>query len=49
LEQYGLVGKFKALIKSYLTDRYQRVIIHDKTNSNSYYSWELVKHIVLQG
>jgi hypothetical protein len=23
LEQYGIVGKFNALIKSYLTDRYQ--------------------------
>jgi hypothetical protein len=27
LEQYGIVGKFKALIKSYLTERYKRVVI----------------------
>jgi hypothetical protein len=49
LEQYGLVGKFKALIKSYLTERYQRVIIHNNANINSYSSWELVKHGVPQG
>jgi hypothetical protein len=30
LEQYGTVGKFRALIKSYLTERYQRVVIHNK-------------------
>lgn len=35
LEQYGIVGKFKDLIKFYPTDRYQWVIIHDHTNSNS--------------
>jgi hypothetical protein len=45
LEQCGIVGKFKDLIKSYPTDRYQWVIIHDHTNSNSYSNWELVKHI----
>jgi hypothetical protein len=33
------------LIKSYPTDRYQWVIIHDHTNSNSYSNWELVKHV----
>jgi hypothetical protein len=45
LEQYGIVGKFKDLIKSYPTDRYQWVIICDHTNNNSYSSWELFKHV----
>jgi hypothetical protein len=49
LEQYGIIGKFKALIKSYLTERYQRVTIHNNANNNDYSSWELVKHGVLQG
>jgi len=49
LEQYGKIGKFKALIKSYLTERYKRVTIHNNANNNSYSSWELVKHGVLQG
>jgi hypothetical protein len=49
LEQYGIIGKFKALIKFYLTERYQRVTIHNNANNNSYSSWELVKHGVLQG
>jgi len=37
------------LIKSYLTERYQRVTIHNNANNNDYSSWELVKHGVLQG
>jgi hypothetical protein len=49
LEQYGIIGKFKALIKSYLTERYQRVTIHNNANNNSYSSWELVKHGIPQG
>jgi hypothetical protein len=49
LEQYGIIGKFKALIKSYLTERYQRVTIHNNVNNNSYSSWELVKHGIPQG
>jgi hypothetical protein len=32
LERYGIRGTFGALIKSYLTERYQRVVIKDKTN-----------------
>jgi hypothetical protein len=31
LEQYGIVEKFKASFKSYLTERYQRVVIHNNT------------------
>jgi hypothetical protein len=30
LELYGLVGVFKALITSYLCDRYQRVVLDNK-------------------
>jgi hypothetical protein len=45
LEQYGIVGKFRALIKSYLT---KRVLIH-KNTKNSYSDREIVKHGVPQG
>jgi hypothetical protein len=48
LEQYRIVGKFNALIKSYLTERYQRVVMQDNSN-NSYSDWEIVKHGVPQG
>jgi hypothetical protein len=48
LEQYGILGKFKALIKSYLTKRYQRVVIPNNTK-NSYSDWDIVKHGVPQG
>jgi hypothetical protein len=36
LEFYGVVGKFKTLIESYLTDRYQRVALGNITNNNSF-------------
>jgi hypothetical protein len=49
LEEYGIGGKFKALVKSYLTDRYQRVITHNNTNNNSYSGWKLVSHGIPQG
>jgi hypothetical protein len=49
LEHYGIRGTFGALIKSYLTERYQRVAIKDKTNNINYSNWELVKHGVPQG
>ena len=48
LEYYGIVGRFNALIKSYLTERYQRVIIQNNFR-NSYSEWEMVKHGVPQG
>ena len=44
LEHYGIRGTFGALIKSYLTERYQRVALKDKTNTVYYSNWELVKH-----
>ena len=37
------------MIKSYLTDRYQRVAIKYKTNTINYSNWELVRHGVPQG
>jgi hypothetical protein len=49
LEYYGIVGKFGELIKSYLNNRYQRVIIKSLYASNHVSSWELVKHGVPQG
>jgi len=36
LEHYGIRGTFGALIKSYLTERCQRVAIEDKTNTINY-------------
>jgi hypothetical protein len=43
------VGKFGELIKSYLNNRYQRVIMKPLYASNYVPSWELVKHGVPQG
>jgi hypothetical protein len=48
LEYYGIVGKFGELIKSYLNNRYQRVIIKSLYVPNHVSSWELVKHGVPQ-
>jgi hypothetical protein len=48
LEHYGIRGTFKALINSYLKERYQRVTITEKTNIH-YSNWKLVKHGVPQG
>jgi hypothetical protein len=42
-------GTFGALIKSYLTERYQRVAIRDKTNTINYSNWELVRLGVPEG
>jgi hypothetical protein len=43
-EHYGIRGSFGALIKSYLTERYQRVAIRDKSNTINYSNWEIVRH-----
>jgi hypothetical protein len=48
LEHYGIVGRFNALVKSYLTERYQRVLIQNNSTS-SYSDWKMIKHCVLQG
>jgi len=49
LEHYGIRGSFGALIKSYFTERYQRFVLKDKTNTVNYSNWELVKHGIPQG
>jgi len=48
LEFYRIEGKFKTLIESYLTCRYQKVILNNDANTNSSSKWELVKNGVPQ-
>jgi hypothetical protein len=51
LEFYGTVEKFHLLIKPYLNDRFQRVLV-DKTTANnkvSFSSWKEFKSGVPQG
>jgi hypothetical protein len=48
LEQYGIVGRFKALIKCNHTERYQRVKIQNNSKC-SYSDWKIIKHSVPQG
>jgi len=48
-EFYGVKGKFKTLIESYLTGRYQRVTLNNITNNNNSSKWELLKCGVPQG
>jgi hypothetical protein len=43
LEFYGVEGKFKTLIESHLTGKYQRVALNNITNNNSSSKWELLK------
>jgi len=49
LEFYGIEGKFKTLIVSYLTCRHQKVILNNNANTNSSLKWELIKNGVPQG
>jgi len=49
LEFYGVEGKFKTLIESYLTGRYQRVALDNITNNNNSSKWEMLKCGVPQG
>ena len=49
LEFYGIKGKFKTLIKSYLTGRYQKVILDRSSNANNFSKWELITAGVPQG
>jgi 2C-methyl-D-erythritol 2,4-cyclodiphosphate synthase len=43
LEFYGVEVKFKTLIESYLTGRYQRVALDNITNNNNSSKWEMLK------
>jgi hypothetical protein len=45
---YGIKGKFKSLIESYLTSRYQKVAL-DKTDTKNSSDWIKVKCRVPQG
>ena len=49
LEFYGIEGKFKFLISSYLTGRYQKVTLNNNTNINRSFKWKLIKSNVPQG
>jgi len=49
LEYYGIIGKTSKLIKSYSSNRYQRVTIKTSHASNCISAWELVQHGVSQG
>jgi hypothetical protein len=50
MEYYGVIGKGKELFQSYIEDRYQRVLIDNKTNHNTTASnWVRIKHGVPQG
>jgi hypothetical protein len=48
LQFYGIEGKFYDLITSYLSDRYQRVLIASTNLSHACPSWRIVWHAVLQ-
>jgi len=49
LELCGVEGKFKRLIESYLTGRYQTVTLNNITNNNNSSKWELLKCGVPKG
>jgi hypothetical protein len=49
LEFYGIEGKFKTLIRSYLTGTYQRVVLNNRIDSNNSSKWESIKCGVPQG
>ena len=49
LEFYGITGKANNLIKSYLSDRYQRVLIKNNCSNRCYSEWGKIKQGVPQG
>jgi hypothetical protein len=49
LKFYGITGGMYDLIKSYLLDRYQRVVIHSSCAQNIYLDWRKVSKGVPQG
>jgi hypothetical protein len=49
-EFYGFSGKTNALLRSYLSDRYHRVLISNSSfNTTTFSEWEKIKHGVPQG
>jgi len=49
LNYYGISGKANELMKSYITDRYQRVVLYDKFSNKLVSEWKCIKHGVPQG
>jgi len=49
LEYYGIQGKFSSLIKSYLTGRFQRVIMGNSSHCGKSSNWKQIKNGVPQG
>ena len=49
LEFYGISGIATQLMRSYMNDGYQRVVIKDNKTSRQTSEWELVKRGVPQG
>jgi hypothetical protein len=50
LNFYGIRGPFRKLIKSFLTNRYQRVLIGGNSSCHgSYLDWGKINHGVPQG
>jgi len=45
LEFYGITGRANNLIKSYLNDRYQRVLVKNKYSKNCFSEWGKVKRV----
>jgi len=48
LEFYGITNKANALIKSYLNDRHQRVLVDNKYSNTTSSGWRLIKQGVPQ-
>jgi exonuclease III len=49
MEFYGITGTANKLMKSYLQNRYQRVVMKDAESKKEFSKWELIKHGVPQG
>jgi len=49
LEFYGVEGKFRTVIESYLTGTHQRVALNNITNNDNSSKWELLKCGMPQG
>ena len=49
-EFYGFKGTTNALLRSYLSDKYQKVLInHSSSNTTTFSEWGKIKHSVSQG